>query len=128
MQIVYWEKISQNSPRHKETKVSSLTAAFVALRLVTLIYDIVNRKSQFVVNGPELMPPSGKHDLGHRHDGHIHLNDRKNIHCSIFRSHGRVSIMGEIKCNKGVRRMPWRIQAMKDVVRCDKLRGAASRL
>ncbi len=29
---------------------------------------------------------------------------------------------------KGIRWMPWRVEAMKDVARCDKLRGAASRL
>ena len=28
--------------------------------------------------------------------------------------------------NKGVRWMPWRQEAMKDVARCDKLRGDAS--
>ena len=37
-------------------------------------------------------------------------------------------IMRAIKCLKGVRWMPWHAQAMKDVVRCDKLRGAANEL
>ena len=30
--------------------------------------------------------------------------------------------------NKGVRRMPWRYQPMKDAVSCDKLRRGASNL
>ena len=33
-----------------------------------------------------------------------------------------------IKREKGVRWMPWRQEAMKDVVRCDKPGGAANRL
>jgi hypothetical protein len=33
-----------------------------------------------------------------------------------------------IKCQKGVWWMPWCQEAMKDVVRCDKLRGAANGL
>ena len=41
---------------------------------------------------------------------------------------GRTSIMRVIKRKKGIRWMPWRREAMKDVVRCDKLRGAANRL
>ena len=32
------------------------------------------------------------------------------------------------QATKGVRWMPWRREAMKDVVSCDKLRGAANRL
>jgi hypothetical protein len=40
----------------------------------------------------------------------------------------RVLIMGVIKCNKGVRWMPWHQEAMKDVVRCDKSWGAANKL
>ena len=32
------------------------------------------------------------------------------------------------QATKGVRRMPWRKQAMKDVVNCDKPRGAVSKL
>ena len=32
------------------------------------------------------------------------------------------------QATKGVRRMPWRREAMKDVVSCEKLRGAANRL
>ena len=31
------------------------------------------------------------------------------------------------KVNKGVWRMPWLLQAMKDVISCDKLRGTANR-
>jgi len=37
-------------------------------------------------------------------------------------------MMGAIKCLKGIRWMPWRREAMKDVVRCDKPRGAANEL
>jgi len=33
-----------------------------------------------------------------------------------------------IKRHKGISWMPWHREAMKDVARCDKLRGAASRL
>ena len=33
-----------------------------------------------------------------------------------------------IKRLKGIWGMPWRMQAMKDVARCDKRRGVASRL
>jgi hypothetical protein len=32
------------------------------------------------------------------------------------------------KCNKGIWWMPWRREAMKDVVRCEKLRGGANNL
>ena len=38
------------------------------------------------------------------------------------------SITGTIKCLKGVWWMPRRQEAMKDVVRCDKPRGAANKL
>ncbi len=38
------------------------------------------------------------------------------------------SIMRAIKCHKGIRWMPWRSEAMKDVVRCDKSWGAANEL
>jgi hypothetical protein len=34
----------------------------------------------------------------------------------------------EIKRKKGIWWMPWRQEAMKDVARCDKLRGVASKL
>jgi len=37
-------------------------------------------------------------------------------------------VMRTIKCQKGVQWMPRRTQAMKDVIRCDKRRGAANRL
>jgi hypothetical protein len=40
----------------------------------------------------------------------------------------RASIMEAIKCNKGVRWMPWHQEAMKDVVRCDKPWGGANNL
>ena len=33
-----------------------------------------------------------------------------------------------IKCLKSICWMPWRQEAMKDVARCEKPRGAASRL
>jgi len=33
-----------------------------------------------------------------------------------------------LKYEKGIWWMPWRVKAMKDVARCDKPRGAASRL
>ena len=36
--------------------------------------------------------------------------------------------MSVIKCQKSILWMPRRIQAMKDVLRCDKLRGAANKL
>jgi len=37
-------------------------------------------------------------------------------------------IMRTIKRLKGIWWMPWRQEAMKDVVRCDKPRGAANKL
>ena len=37
-------------------------------------------------------------------------------------------VMRTIKCLKGVWWMPWYAQAMKDVIRCDKRRGAANKL
>ena len=36
--------------------------------------------------------------------------------------------LGRGECEKGTWWMPWRREAMKDVARCDKPRGAASRL
>ena len=36
--------------------------------------------------------------------------------------------MRTIKCLKGNWWMPWHAQAMKDVIRCDKLRGGANTL
>jgi len=36
--------------------------------------------------------------------------------------------MRMIKRYKGIRWMPWHAQAMKDVIRCDKPRGAANKL
>ena len=42
---------------------------------------------------------------------------------------GFLSVHGdEIKREKGIWWMPWRVEAMKDVARCDKPWGAASRL
>ena len=38
------------------------------------------------------------------------------------------SVRGEFKCPKGIWWMPWQSEAMKDVVRCDKSRGAAIKL
>ena len=40
----------------------------------------------------------------------------------------RASAMRTIKCLKGNWWMPWHAQAMKDVIRCDKLRGGANTL
>ena len=34
----------------------------------------------------------------------------------------------DLERDKGIRWMPWHQEAMKDVARCDKLRGAVSRL
>ncbi len=39
----------------------------------------------------------------------------------------RLSLVG-VEESKGIWWMPWRQEAMKDVARCDKPRGAASRL
>gem|GEM_PF-2173918 len=39
-----------------------------------------------------------------------------------------VSVHGVSERDKGIRWMPWYQEAMKDVARCEKLRGAASRL
>ncbi len=39
-----------------------------------------------------------------------------------------ISAMRTIKCLKGIWWMPWHAQAMKDVIRCDKLRGGANTL
>jgi hypothetical protein len=47
---------------------------------------------------------------------------------SISPTTERASIMEAIKCNKGVRWMPWHQEAMKDVVRCDMLWGGANNL
>ncbi len=33
-----------------------------------------------------------------------------------------------LKCDKGIWWMPWRVEAMKDVAPCDKLRGVGSKL
>jgi len=33
-----------------------------------------------------------------------------------------------LKANKGTRWMPWLLEAMKDVISCDKLRGVANEL
>ena len=41
---------------------------------------------------------------------------------------GWVLAMRMIKCLKGNWWMPWHAQAMKDVIRCDKLRGGANTL
>jgi hypothetical protein len=42
----------------------------------------------------------------------------------------RIVMLGKFygQATKGVRWMPWRQQAMKDAVSCEKLRGAANRL
>ena len=50
-----------------------------------------------------------------------------------FAVKNQVSLAGLTKpffgqASKGIRWMPWRTKAMKDVVSCDKPRGAASRL
>ncbi len=44
--------------------------------------------------------------------------------------HARNDVLGEFygQATKGVRWMPWRQKATKDVASCDKPRGAASRL
>lgn len=39
-----------------------------------------------------------------------------------------VSVHGVSERDKGIRWMPWYQEAKKDVARCEKLRGAASRL
>ena len=40
-----------------------------------------------------------------------------------------ISVHGDdLKYNKSIWWMPWRIEAMKDVLRCDKRRGAAKKL
>ena len=44
------------------------------------------------------------------------------------RSRGWALAMRTIKCLKGNWWMPWHAQAMKDVIRCDKLRGGANTL
>ncbi len=43
-------------------------------------------------------------------------------------SRARHESESSIKCHKGILWMPWRVEAMKDVVRCDKLRGVANKL
>ena len=49
--------------------------------------------------------------------------------CMDDQSTGFSSVHGaDLKCEKGISWMPWRIEAMKDVTLCDKLRGAGSRL
>jgi hypothetical protein len=42
--------------------------------------------------------------------------------------YGWALAMRMIKRQKGIRWMPWHAQAMKDVIRCDKRRGAANKL
>ena len=39
-----------------------------------------------------------------------------------------VRMVMRVKCLKGIWWMPWRREAMKDVVRCEKPRGAANKL
>ena len=34
----------------------------------------------------------------------------------------------KVQANKSIRRMPWHQEPMKDVISCDKLRGAANKL
>ena len=48
--------------------------------------------------------------------------------CPLVRGGGWTLIMRVIKCLKGIRWMPWRQEAMKDVIRCDKPWGAANKL
>jgi hypothetical protein len=51
--------------------------------------------------------------------------------CKFVADHRRdewALIMRAIKCLKGIWWMPWRWEAMKDVLRCDKPRGAAKEL
>jgi hypothetical protein len=52
--------------------------------------------------------------------------DPSSVVCPL--SSGWASIMRAIKCLKGIWWMPWRWEAMKDVLRCDKPRGAAKKL
>ena len=57
--------------------------------------------------------------------GHVHrLFDNSRTRLNQKPQQNRV-ISGKCKVTKGVRWMPWRLQTMKDVVSCDKLREAA---
>ena len=47
---------------------------------------------------------------------------------SLPEQFGWALAMRMIKCLKGNWWMPWHAQAMKDVIRCDKLRGVANKL
>ncbi len=47
--------------------------------------------------------------------------------CAWWDAHGREAMGVDIEQSKGIRWMPWHQEAMKDVARCEKPRGAASR-
>ena len=51
---------------------------------------------------------------------------RGSVPCWGWGAVARVLVDAEIKRNKGIWWMPWRLEAMKDVARCEKPRGGAS--
>ena len=55
----------------------------------------------------------------------IEAKEAKLVEIPIARKMLRIHHKGQD--NKSIRWMPWRQETMKDVVSCDKLRGAASR-
>ena len=57
--------------------------------------------------------------------------DRIHMHClrSVYLQYlDTAFVYGTIKRLKGIWWMPWHAEAMKDVARCDKLRGGVSNL
>ena len=100
-----------------------------------VLYDIVKRR--FV-----RVPPSGGSSPGTLNPVHMmgcltapaSRSREAGLFCQCCRRRhprmmaGWALAMRMIKCLKGNWWMPWHAQAMKDVIRCDKLRGGANTL
>ena len=103
--------------------------------LLPVMYDIVKRR--FV-----RVPPSGGSSPGTLNPVHMmgcltapaSRSREAGLFCQCCRRRhprmmaGWALAMRMIKCLKGNWWMPWHAQAMKDVIRCDKLRGGANTL
>ena len=103
--------------------------------LLPVLYDIVKRR--FV-----RVPPSGGSSPGTLNPVHMmgcltapaSRSREAGLFCQCCRRRhprmmaGWALAMRMIKCLKGNWWMPWHAQAMKDVIRCDKLRGGANTL
>ncbi len=51
----------------------------------------------------------------------------RGVHAGVFGVDGSCAWWVDLERDKGIRWMPWHQEAMKDVARCEKPRGAASR-